>query len=95
MRREGAKEVREKKNKKEENDGSEEGSKRVENLGWRKESSKVWEEDQEIGISKVPQVDPYLQKESKWGNVDEEDVGSYNRSDERTCTEKKKNLSLI
>ena len=38
-------------------------------LGWGRESRKIWERDQEISSLKVPLVDLFFKKESKWKDV--------------------------
>jgi len=69
------------------NDGSKEGGRGMGNLGWRR--------GKEISSSKVPQVNSYLWKESKWEDINEKDVGSCDRSKGRVCTEKKKDIPIV
>ena len=64
-------------------------------LGWEERGSKIWRRGQEIGISKVPQMDPFFWKESEWEDANEEDVGLCNRIERRIYTIEKENLSLI
>ena len=92
---EGGKKKKEEKTKKEENNGSEEDNKGMEDFGWRKKSSKVQRRDQEIGFSKVLQVDPYLWKESEWKNVNEKSIGLCNRSKREICTKERKSISIV
>ena len=63
VKRECVKERR--KTKKEKNNGSKKDGRGVRNLEWRERGSQVQRRGQEIGFSKILQVDPYLQKESK------------------------------
>ena len=89
---------KEKKIKKRKDDEYEEGSKRVGNLGWRRESSEVRGRCQEIGsfgFSKVSQIDLCLWEKSKWENAGKENVRLYNWVKEEIYTKKEKDLSVV
>ena len=97
VRREGVKRERkeEKETKKGENDGGEDSSRGIGNLGWTGKNSKVWKRGQEIGSSKILQINLYLWKEGKWENANKEVVGSCNRGERRICIEEGKGVSVV
>ena len=64
------------------------------NLGWGRRSNKVWRRDQEIGFSKVLQIDLCFWKESKSEDADKKSVGLCDRSKERVCVKERKVYSL-
>ena len=76
-------------------DGSKEDSREIGDLEWEGESSKVWRKDQEIGFSRVPQINPYFWKESKWENTNKEVVELYNRGKGRVCAKKGEDISVV
>ena len=64
-------------------------------IGWGRESSEVWREGQETGISKVLQVDLFFWKQDKWEDADKKDVRLCNRVEKGLCTTEKKILFLV
>ena len=61
MRRKRTREGKEEeKTKERKNNGSKKDSRRIRDLEWGGRSSKIQRRDQEIGFSKVLQVDPHL-----------------------------------
>ena len=83
------------KEKERKSDGSKEDSREIGDLGWEGESSKVWRKDQEISFSRVPQINSYFWKESKWENTKKEVVELYNRGKGRVCTKKGEDISIV
>ena len=61
----------------------------------QRESNEVWKRSQEISSSKVPQVDLYLWKESKWEDADKKVVRPYNRGKKRFCTKEGEGVSVV
>ena len=45
-------------------------------MGQGRRSGEVWREDQEIGTSKILQIDLCFWEEDKWENANKKDVGS-------------------
>ena len=71
------------------------GVRKVGNLRWRGESSKVRERSQETGSSKISQIDPGLWKESKWKDTNKKNVEPYDRDEEGICIQEKKDVFFV
>ena len=65
QRRSRKKIKKEEKTKRKKNGRNKESSRRIGDLGWGGRSSKIWRRGQEIGFSKILQVDSCLWKESE------------------------------
>lgn len=79
----------------EEDNRSKKISREVENLGWGGRNNEIGGEGKEVGTKMISQVNQGLQKESRWKNTDEKDMGPCNRSKGRVHIKKGGNLSLV
>ena len=84
----------EEKKEKKENNRSKKDGRRIRDLRWGR-SSKVEGRSQEIGFSKILQVNLYLWKKNKWENANKKDGRSYNRCEEKIYTEKEEDISAV
>ena len=67
----------------------------MEDLGWRRRSSKIRGKDEEVSIRAVLYVNQGVWEENKWKDTDEENIEPHNKVEGRICTEERENLSLV
>ena len=83
------------KTKKGVNNKGEQDSRRMRDIGRGREGSKVRREGKEVSTRKIPLINIYLWKETKWEDASKKDIGSCNWNKRRIYTEEEESISVL